>query len=90
MDSELKELQPTKALVAAVLLRACDDLKLGRRLAARAQEWFTAHEPARAWSFEWCCAILDLDSAAVRKQCLVPLADVYPPDNSLRELRSGG
>ena len=65
-----------KALVAAVLVRACDDLKLGYPLAAQAQEWFDEGEPWRAWSFEWCCAILDLDPQAVRQQ----LADASMDD----------
>jgi len=64
----LKERDCTKALVAAVVIRACDDLKLGRVLAAQALEWFNERDPVDAWSFEWCCAILNLDPDAVRQQ----------------------
>lgn len=60
-----------KALVAAVVARACEDVKLGDRLAAQAIEWLTESDPIDAWSFEWCCAILDLDPNAVRQQLAV-------------------
>ena len=68
MDSRRENLQAMNALVAAVLERACDDVKLRGRLAAQAMEWITEHNPTDAWSFEWCCAILDLDADAVRHQ----------------------
>jgi hypothetical protein len=70
---------PAKALVAAVLERAFDDLKLGRQIASRAREWFEDREPTHAWSFEWCCAILDLNPDAVREQ----LPDDPPAQSSV-------
>ena len=73
---------PTKALVAAVLERAFEDLKLGRHLAARARQWFADQEPAHAWSFEWCCAILDLDPDAVRTRLAQDLAVESPLTHS--------
>jgi len=57
-----------KALVAAILDSARDDLKRGRRVATEAREWFAERDPTLPWSFEWCCAILDLDPDAVRLQ----------------------
>lgn len=57
-----------KMLVAAVVARACEDLKLGRPFTAQAREWFEECEPAQAWSFEWCCLILNLDPDAVRQR----------------------
>ena len=57
-----------KALVAAVVARACEDVKLGHRVAAQAIEWVAECDPTDAWSFEWCCGILDLDPDAVRQK----------------------
>jgi hypothetical protein len=68
MESRREDPRAMKALVAAVLERACDDLKIGGRLAVEATDWLTEGDPADAWSFEWCCAILDLDPEAVRQQ----------------------
>jgi hypothetical protein len=68
---------PAKALVAAVLARARDDLRQGRHLADQAREWFEERDPARAWSYEWCCAILDLDPNAVRRE----ISDNRQPDS---------
>ena len=73
MDSQREDLQAMKTLVAAVLERACEDVKLRGRLAAQAIEWSTERDPSNAWSFEWCCAILNLDPDAVRQQ----LTDVW-------------
>jgi hypothetical protein len=67
MDSQRKDLQAMKALVAAVVERACEDVELGGVLAAQAIEWSTERE-SDAWSFEWCCAILNLDPDAVRQK----------------------
>ena len=61
---------PGKALVAAVLDGARDDLKRGRRLRDSAREWFEERDPTHAWSFEWCCEILDLDPVAVRSEII--------------------
>ncbi len=58
---------PLKALVVAVLERAFQDLRLTRDLAEPAREWLAERGP-RPWSFEWCCAIVDLDPDAVREQ----------------------
>jgi hypothetical protein len=82
MDEQRESLERMKTLVAAVLVRAGEDLQLGRHLAADAVEWLTEREPARSWSFEWCCAILDLDADAVREQ-LVGMP-------ACRTLRRGG
>ena len=68
MDLQHADLNPMKALVAAVVARACEDVKLGHRFAAEALEWFTERNQMEAWSFEWCCAILNLDPDAVREQ----------------------
>jgi len=70
MDPQPKDLQSMKMLVAAVVARACEDLKLGRPFTAQAREWFEEGEPADAWSFEWCCAILNLDPDAVRQEVM--------------------
>ena len=75
MVIELREHDCAKALVAAVVIRACDDLKLGRVLAAHALEWLNERGPTDAWSFEWCCGILNLDPDAVRQQLADDLAD---------------
>ena len=61
-------MHPVKALVAAVLAGARDDLGLGDDVAAEARQWFGESAPSRAWSFEWCCAALDLDPDAVRQE----------------------
>ena len=57
-----------KALVAAVLERAFQDLKLGGDLAGPAREWLEERVGVRPWSFEWCCVMLHLDPDAVREQ----------------------
>ncbi len=67
MDLEPQGILPLKALVAAVLERAFEDLRLTRNLAEPAREWLDERGP-RPWSFEWCCAIVDLDPDAVREQ----------------------
>jgi hypothetical protein len=67
-DLRRQELLPLRALVAAVLERAFQDLKLTRDLADPAREWLEERDPLRPWSFEWCCAILHLDPDAVREQ----------------------
>ncbi len=68
MDVQSEELLPMKALVAAVLERALQDLKLTSDLAAPARDWLEERGLRQAWSFEWCCAILNLDPDAVREQ----------------------
>jgi len=68
MDVQCAELLSMKALVAAVLERAFQDLKLTHDLAGPARQWLDERDPARPWSFEWCCAILQLDPDAVREQ----------------------
>ena len=67
-DSRRRHDHPGKALVAAVLDGAREDLKRGRHLADPAREWFQERDPRRAWSFEWCCDVLDLDPDAVRQE----------------------
>jgi hypothetical protein len=57
-----------RALVAAVLVRALDDLALGSKLGVSARRWIDAHEPTCAWSFDWCCMVLKLDPDAVRER----------------------
>jgi hypothetical protein len=68
MDSQREQIERMRALVAAVLERACEDVKLRGRLGAQAIQWVTAREPDEAWSFDWCCAILELNPDAVRHQ----------------------
>jgi hypothetical protein len=68
MDSQHKDLQAMKALVAAVVERACEDVELGGVLAAQAMEWSIERDSSDAWSFEWCCSILNLDPDAVRQK----------------------
>lgn len=75
MHSQREDLRALKALVAAVLERAWEDVKLRGRLGAQATEWIIERKPSKAWSFEWCCAILNFDPDAVRHQ----LADVRDP-----------
>ncbi len=63
-------LAPLRALVAAILQRAVDDLELGVSPRARAIAWFretgAADQPG---SFEWCCGVLDIDPGALRDEC---------------------
>ncbi len=68
MDAQREDLRAMKALVAAVVARACEDVKLQGRLGIEAIEWLADRDPNDAWSFEWCCAILNLDPDAVRQQ----------------------
>ncbi len=69
-DSSCGELPPAKALVAAVLAGARDDLKLSGPLAVEARLWFEETDPTQAWSFEWCCGVLDLDPDTLRQQLI--------------------
>src|SRR5512135_1078156 len=66
-DPRMPTLAPVRALVAAILQRALDDLDLGVSPRARAIAWFretgTGDEPG---SFEWCCGVLDIDPDLVR------------------------
>lgn len=68
LQSSGADRSPAKALVAAVLAGAQDDLKLSGPLAAQARQWFEEQDPTRAWSFEWCCRVLDLDPNILRQQ----------------------
>jgi hypothetical protein len=75
MTSPHAEFWALKTLVAAVVQRAVEDVLLRGRVGAKAVEWISERTPGEAWSFEWCCAILDLDPGAVRQQ----LGDVRRP-----------
>ncbi len=68
-DRDMPALAPVRALVAAILQRAVDDLELGVAPRARAIAWFGERDAAdRPGSFEWCCDVLDIDPDAVRNE----------------------
>jgi hypothetical protein len=58
---------PNRALIAAILLRAFDDLSLGPRERSHVMAWVDGigckQQPG---SFEWCCEALELNPDAVR------------------------
>ncbi len=59
-----------RALAAAMLQRAVDDLQLDGWIREKAAAWFA--EPrgeADPGSLAWCCSVLDIDPDAVRRRC---------------------
>lgn len=63
-------LAATRALAAAMLQRALDDLHLGGWLREKAIAWFGEQRgETDPGSLEWCCAVLDIDPNAVRRRC---------------------
>ena len=55
------------ALIAAMLDRALEDVRVGDRLRIEALAWVCARDAReRVGSFAWCCAALNLDVDAVR------------------------
>ncbi len=58
-----------RALVAAIVQRAVDDLDLGLCSRKRAIAWFRETDAAdRPGSFEWCCGVLGIDPGAARDE----------------------
>lgn len=58
---------PARRLVAAMVAQACDDIVLGGSVGRAAIAWVCEQRNERLWSFEWCCAVLGVDAARVRR-----------------------
>ncbi len=59
-----------RALAAAMLQRAVDDLQLGGWIRETAIAWFSeARGETDPGSLAWCCSVLDIDPDAVRRRC---------------------
>lgn len=63
-------LSSAKRLVAAVLAQALDDLDLGGTAREDSLCWVFQSGAEQPWSFPWCCEILQLNPAAVRRRLL--------------------
>lgn len=61
---------PTRRLVAAVLMQALDDLKLGAGVRDRSLRWVCNSRAEEPWSFNWCCGVLRLDPGATRRRLM--------------------
>lgn len=62
-------------LIAAIIQRALDDLRLGARFRMEAAAWLNERRSEeQPGSFEWCCAGLGLDPDTVRKRYRLRLA----------------
>ena len=68
-DTPTDSSDPIRALIAAILQRALDDLHLGEKDRAGVMAWVNQTGcQQRPGSFEWCCDALSLHPDAVRRK----------------------
>lgn len=69
LDAPSRTFDPIRALIAAILLRALDDLRLGPAARVGVLAWVNqTGNRQRPGSFEWCCEALSLNPDAVRRK----------------------
>lgn len=58
---------PIRALIAAIMQRALDDLRRGPLERGSVMAWVNTTGNQRPGSFQWCCEALNLNPDAVRR-----------------------